>query len=507
MTDKAPTPGSAGDASDSGIKGTGACGAMALNGRSRGIGARHRYRQIETVIMLSLLLSGCAADLGQVAPDPPALPAGYQASSRPSMAPPRDLRDWWQAFQDPVLTELIGRAAGQNLSIEQARLRLAAGRAHADAAHTLFLPSTGISGHALAGSRRIKFDDPFRKPLQAGLDMSWDVGLFGLQENTSRSAAASAAILTEDAEAIRVVVAAEIACAYIRLRAAQQRYALLPALLALRKRGTRLADTRLTSGLASPAESDEARVAFAEAEADLERLSAQIGQLQQQIATLVGTSMIDPILLKPAPQPTARGIPAIGRPADLLRARPDIRSDEQHVLRAAAEVGIAQSDLYPKLRLIGSIGVGAPSSSPFAVMGGPSLQIPLFDYGRRQAALKARQLQFEEALVAYRQTVLVAYEEASSAWRTWTADHAATARLRTSMTASANIDRQAQVLRREGLSDQAKADTAAALALIRRKQMVDAQELEALALVAVYKSIGGASPLSATNSDRGLDRK
>ncbi|MCV9941269.1 TolC family protein [Boseaceae bacterium BT-24-1] len=459
-------------------------------------------------MMLSFLLADCSADLSPIAFDPPSLPTAYQAGSERSITPQRDLRDWWQAFNDPTLTRLVARASEQNLTIQQAKLRFAAGRAQADAAHTVFRPSAGMGGQALAGTQRSVSDDPFRKPLQAGFDMSWDVGLFGLQESASRAAEASTAIFAEDAEAIRVVVTAEVASTYMRLRAAQQRSSVLSALLALRERAHRLADTRQRSGLASSAEINEAQIAFADARAEGERLSAQIGQLQQQIATLLGTASIDPALRETGVQSTPRGAPSVGRPLDLLRARPDVRSAEQRVLRAAAEIGIAQADLYPKLRLVGTIGVGAPSSgSLFGVTGGPSLQLPLFDYGRRQATLTARHALLDEALAAYRQTVLLAYEEASSALRTWAAEHANAARLRAVQVASGNIDRQAQVLRREGLADQAKADVAASLALARRKQLIDAQEAEAVALIAVYKAIGGAAPLPPTIAGRRLDRR
>jgi NodT family efflux transporter outer membrane factor (OMF) lipoprotein len=452
-------------------------------------------------------MSGCAVDLGPIAVDAPTLPASYQAGAEPSHATRRDLRDWWQAFRDPTLTRLIVLANAQNLSIEQARLRLAAGRALGDAASTLFLPTASGGGQALGGTRRRDSDDWLRRPLQAGLETSWDLGLFGLQENTSRAAEASTAVLAADTEAIRVVVTAEVASAYIRLRAAQQRNASLPALLMLRKRAGKLADTRLQAGLAPPGELDQARSIAADAEAERDRVAAQIGQLQQQIATLLGTTAIDPGLRDIGPQPGAPGGPVAGRPADLLRARPDIWSAEQRVLRAAAEVGIARAELYPKLRLIGTIGVGAPAAgSPFGIAGGPSLQIPVFDYGRREAALRARHALLDEALVAYRQTVIAAYEEAASALRIWRAERARASRLRTALAASANIARQGQVLHREGLADQTKADAAADVVMIRRTQMIDAQEAEALALVAVYKALGGASPLSSPTGEARLDR-
>lgn len=146
----------------------GAIGAMAFNGRSRGPRAWSWFGRRKASLLLAPLMSGCAVDLGPIAVDAPTLPASYQAGAEPSHATRRDLRDWWQAFRDPTLTRLIVLANAQNLSIEQARLRLAAGRALGDAASTLFLPTASGGGQALGGTRRRDSDDWLRRPLRRG---------------------------------------------------------------------------------------------------------------------------------------------------------------------------------------------------------------------------------------------------------------------------------------------------------------------------------------------------
>lgn len=452
-------------------------------------------RPIGRVLAVSLagcwLLAGCSM-LEPVVAEAPALPARYAQEA--ASGPRRDIDGWWRRFHDPALDRLVAQAARQNLSIAQAKARLAAGRSQAGAASSLFLPSMGGSGQALAGTSAEPFEDPLRQPVVAGFDSSWDVGLFGLSESTDQAAAASAAIAGDELEAVRIAVTAEVAAAYISLCSATRQRELSAALLAAQERRAGSARSRARIGLAPPG-ADADGAAVAETQAELARFDARAAALRQQIATLLGTPVPDATLGASGRQPLPPDSPEAGRPADLLRARPDVRAAEQRVLKAAADVGIAKADLYPKLRLGGTIGVGLPSaSSPLGLAGGPSLQIPLFDHGRREAAVDARRALLDEALVAYRQAVLIAYQEAAGALANWRAAHAATTRLAAVIEADGRQARRLGVLYREGLADAGgRADADAGLIQAQRR-LAAARETEGLATVALYKALGAAAP-------------
>ncbi|WP_208948491.1 TolC family protein [Segnochrobactrum spirostomi] len=332
-----------------------------------------------------LLLAGCASsDLGGT--DPPSLPSAYAEADSGAPVVRRDLTGWWHSFRDPTLDRLVERAAANNLTLAQARARLAAGRAQASAAQSLFLPTVGAGGTAIAATPKTENDDPLRRPLMAGYDMSWDVGLFGLSDNTARAADAGQAMLTADLEAVRVAMTAEVASAYISLRAVQQQQAIVAALIATQRQRMEATRVLVQSGLATPAAEADLTAALAELGGEQAALAARAKGLQQQIATLLGTSTPDAALSRSGAQPQSTQAPRTSRPADLLRARPDVRAAEQKVLQAAAEVGIAQAGLYPRLRLLGSIGVGAPfTSTAFGVAGGRRSKSPcsIMAAGRR----------------------------------------------------------------------------------------------------------------------------
>lgn len=449
-----------------------------------------------------LLLAGCAApELGGATPPP--LPSAYAGAEGAAPVVQRDLTGWWHSFRDPTLDRLVAKAAANNLSVAQARARLAAGRAQASAAQTLFLPTAGAGGTAIAATPKTENDDPMRRPLMAGYDMSWDVGLFGLSENTGRAADAGAAMLADDLEAVRVAMVAEVASAYISLRATQQQEAIAVALIAAQRQRLEAADALVGFGLATPAADVEPTARLAELESEQAQLAARAKGLQQQIATLLGTATPDVALIRSGAQPQSNEAPRTSRPADLLRARPDVRAAEQKVLQAAAEVGIAQAGLYPHLRLVGSLGVGAPfTSSAFGAAGGPVLEIPLLDYGRRQAAVSARQSLYDEAVAGYRQSVLQAYREAVTAEANWSASRTATARQRSALAASERTVREIRVLQQEGLANRSRAADADAAVLERRRLLITARETEALSLTALYMALGGATPVAASAGGR-----
>lgn len=449
-------------------------------------------------------LAACQNDVAGLALSAPSLPASYSSAARMPAAGQRDMRDWWQVFGDPVLSGLIVRSLGQNLTILQAKQQLIAARMMARTSRTLFMPTADISGAANAGTDSVKSQELLRRPIQLNLEVGWEMGMFGLTENTQRAAKASADMAAEDVEAARIAVTAEIASAYMHLRSLQEREAIARSSLTLIQRDGQLAAVKFRSGLATTSQIEESRMNLGEAKTEQARFQTQIDITLQQIATLLGTTQIDVSLRHAKPQPAARLSHITGRPADLLRARPDVRRAELATVSAAADIGIAQADLYPKLRLSGIVGVGGPSNgSLFGIMGGPSIQIPVFDQGRRRAVVAARQALFDEAVAAYRQSVIVAYEEASSALRAWSSVHATVKQLNVALASVQKIRLETTVLEREGLNDRSKSIGSELRVLALRKQLADAREAEALALIIFYKAIGGASPLTTSTPDGG----
>jgi multidrug efflux system outer membrane protein len=113
-------------------------------------------------------------------------------------------------------------------------------------------------------------------------------------------------------------------------------------------------------------------------------------------------------------------VPA-GVPSDLLRRRPDIRRAERELHAATARIGVATADLFPRFSLTGAVGLQSVAASDFFTGGsrffalGPAIHWPIFNAGRIRDNIEVQDLRQEQALLAYRQTVLVGLEEVENA--------------------------------------------------------------------------------------------
>jgi outer membrane protein TolC len=263
-----------------------------------------------------------------------------------------------------------------------------------------------------------------------------------------------------------------------------------------------LTQRRRELGLA--ADSDLAR-----ADADLEQANAASAEPRiradasaQQLAVLCGRAEPPAELLAAGTPPTLTGVAPVTLPADLLRTRPDIRHAESTVLAAAGELGIARADLYPRLSLVGAITTSTTISGGEFGFGravssfGPLIDMPLFDWGARRARVTAKEADLSAALDGYRETVLEAVAETETALATWHAQRARENNLRSMVAARERDEHSVSSGRRLGLAD-GMDQAAAAVALNQsRLELLDAEQAQALAYVALYKALGGAPPFA-----------
>jgi outer membrane protein TolC len=191
-------------------------------------------------------------------------------------------------------------------------------------------------------------------------------------------------------------------------------------------------------------------------------------------------------------------------PADLLRTRPDIRHAESAVLGAAGELGVARADLYPRLTLLGGLTASAITSGGEFGFGravpavGPIIDIPLFDWGARRSRVTAKEAELAAALDGYRETVLEAVAETETAMGAWQAQRERTNRLNTMVAARELEQRTVEAAHAHELAD--KVDLASATIVLdqSRLDLLEAQQAQSLAYVALYKALGGAPPATET---------
>jgi NodT family efflux transporter outer membrane factor (OMF) lipoprotein len=428
-----------------------------------------------------------------------------------------DLTQWWRMLHDRELDSLVARALESNLDLEIALTRVQAARALIVVEANRGLPEVdaGYGAAAGTGTDNTKAVAPAAlragdnsKNLQSinqvgGLDAGWELDLFGKIRRAVEARSADAEALKDARDWMFAIVAADVARAYLDMRAHQRELVVLSKNIAAARSNLDLAQTRLNRGLTNELDVSLAQRQLATLEADTAPLAAQVDVSRHAIAVLMGyfPEQLAPELARSGPLPALPPRIPLGLPVDLLRRRPDIREAERRLAAANALVGVAIAQLFPTVILIGGGGgQGGVASSPAAVpmtwIGaiGPSVTMPVLDFGGLDAQIQIADLQTRGLLAAYKEMILTAVQQVDDAVASYHAelrrlsslDRALQAALQAAKIASERYDR--------GLTDFLNVlDAERALYDIEERHVI-ARQAAAADFVALCKALGGGWP-------------
>lgn len=373
----------------------------------------------------ALAASGCLVGPDFVPPERPA-PEAWRAQLESGLAPeaPEDalLARWWDALGDPLLSELERRAAlgSRDLALAEARLREA--RARRMGARAGLLPNSGASAGA-ARSRIESAPVETGERYDVGFDASWEIDLFGGLRRGLEAASADLAASEENLRGVRVSIAAEVAQAYVELRALQRRLALAEENVRAQTETLELTRWRSAAGLTTQLDVEQARANLEQTRAALPQLRTGIAASTARLAVLVGEppGALDAELAQPAPVPRPPARIAVGVPAEALARRPDVARAERQLAAETARIGVAKAQALPRLSLTGSVGVESlavgdlfTAASYTSSLIGNLTQVVL-DFGRVRATIEAQEALRDAALAEFEATLLLALEEVENA--------------------------------------------------------------------------------------------
>ncbi len=475
-----------------------------------------------------ILLAGCAVGPDYEAPQPQA-PASWQAAHsgdtqlHPAQGDVRLGEDWWTLFDDPVLNNLQRRADKASPDLRTAVLRFAQSRMQ----RQMVAAQRGVDVNASAGVTRQRMSENGANALmiqriapgadsdqisqvlaqpftlyQAGFDASWEPDLWGRIRRSVEAADASVAAQQAMLEETRLGVSAELARAYFELRGVQQQIAVANQDIGATEESLQLIQVRADGGLVDDFDVERQRGQLAELRASLPQLRASESAAINQIGVLIGA---EPGSLREELKPVAQSAAqtpdlSLGLPSEVARRRPDIRAAEAQLHAATANVGVAVADLYPSIRLDAKFGYESADDGKFSDWGsrtwsvGPSLSLPIFDNGRRRSQINLRQLEQQEAAVAYQQTVLKAWQEVDDALSHYGAERQRNQRLQEKLHSSDVAYGMAKARYAGGMTDFLVELDAQRAYLQSRRDLVDSDTQLRLTLIALCKALGGGTP-------------
>lgn len=411
--------------------------------------------------------------------------------------------DWWKAFGDPVLDQLMARALAGNLDLRIAVDRVGEARALFRDQQLDLAPRVGVSaGYTESKQQQPGFSDQRREveAYQAGFDAGWELDLFGHVRRSVEAARADLGAADADLRGAQVTVAAEVARNYLELRGAQARLAVAGRNLESQRETARLTKARFDVGRGDPIDVASAQARLSATEAVIPQLITAEKRAGHRLAVLVGVrpGELDALLVptREPVRPRAEAL-AIGEAGDLLRRRPDVQAAERRLAADTARVGVATADLFPRVSVTGFVGflsgdlssLGDGGSRAWSVA--PTVTWPGLDIGGARARLRAQQSRTDATLASYDQTVLRALEDLENALVAYRQQQAQVRSLTDQAAASRRAADLARIQYKEGgidflvLLDSERTQLAAEDSLSIAETGVNTS------VVAIYKALGG----------------
>ena len=389
----------------------------------------HLTRSGQLLLLGVLGLSGCVR-LGPdfLSPKPAWIdrwssPALEQSSQR-SLNP--DFRQWWQVFGDPLLDRLIAEADAHNSDLKIAGLRVMEARAQLGIAQSGRYPQLQqASADSLYFNRRqsggINPQDSHFWQYSAGFDIGWELDFWGRFSRAIESADASYFAAQANYEDVLVLLRAQVADTYFSLRTTQARLRVARENAKQQKRNFEITEKLFNSGQQAELDLQQARTQYLGTLSTIPSFEDQLLRTRNALAVLIG----QPPGALPQLVDNEELIPLVDRavlqdvPANLLLRRPDVRAAELNVAAQSALIGVAETDFYPSLTLLGSIVWSADTlngtSRSLDLIGGPSLRWNLFDHGQISNNVRVQDARLQQLIEAYRDKVRQAAREADDA--------------------------------------------------------------------------------------------
>ena len=406
---------------------------------------------------------------------------------------------WWDVFQDEQLKELIKTALQQNYDLRRAGTRILQARAtlgitRADQFPTISADASGLNKR-ISGQSGIPPVETSTN--RVGLDFNWELDFWGKFRRSTEAARANLASTEWGQREIATELVANVASAYFSLRALDLQLEITRRTLTSRQDSLRLTQILANGGSRSLLDARQAEQLVFTAGSEVPSLEQQIEQQENFISILLGNNPATvPRGRSLTDQPHPPTVPA-GLPSSLLQRRPDIRQAEQQLIAANAQIGVARSQYFPQIELTANSGY--QSSALTALFTGPAgfwtfgstLAQPIFTAGRLRSNVRLAEAQHQEAVLFYQETIQGAFRDVSDALIAYRKTQEFREQEQLLVNSAQDAARLSHMRYSGGVASYLEVLTNETNYFSAELNLVQAQQNELLALVQLYKGLGG----------------
>lgn len=327
---------------------------------------------------------------------------------------------WWEIYADSNLINLIDSTLKNNkdMKIATAKVKEIAALKRIDVAN--FFPQ--INGSAYAQNEGLNYGgNDYGNDFEFGVkaNISWELDLWGNLRWSKEKSVADYLSTIEGQRALMMSLVAEVAENYFDLMALDNELRIVKQTLIAREEGVKLAKVRFEGGLTSETSYQQAQLEYAMTATLIPDLEKKITIKENEILKLAGTY---PTVVERVKYHNNFILPdsiPLGLPSDLLERRPDVKMAEQKLIAANASVGVAYTNMFPRVALNTNVGFETDEfntmlSSPMFFIGA-NLMSPIFNMGKNRAKHKAQQYAYEQECYRYEKVVISAFYDVMNA--------------------------------------------------------------------------------------------
>lgn len=379
------------------------------------IGSRKSFMSMLVLVVASALtLNSCSTSRYCQKPDLGAVPQSFFVESGDSSI--ADL-GWKDVFKEPELQELIETALTYNKDVLIAAERLNELRYKYRMQKASQLPAVSAKGYAQDDHSNYGGTSKSPDKIEFGVkaSLSWEVDFWGRLKWASREKLADYLAAEDAQKAVKMSIVASVASAYYELVGLDRKMAIVTNTMETRRESVKQAKLRAEGGLTSEIPYQQALVEFASSKAMIPDLEKQIALKESELCFITGSY----------PGEIARSVSAsdiysdsdvpTGVLSDILKRRPDLMASRHSLKAAEARVGVSIAERFPTFVI--NLGAGLENDelknflkSPFWFTGA-TLASPIFEFGKRKAAMKAAISSYEQSRLKYEKDVLQAFRE------------------------------------------------------------------------------------------------
>ena len=326
---------------------------------------------------------------------------------------------WWTLFDDAQLNQLVEQVVAKNADLAVAGINLKTARLRAGLARDQQGPrvSSGVStGHSFD----LNSGDDSAKGLSLSAGVSYEVDLFGKLARQTEAAKWESLATEQDLQATGQTLIGTTANLYWQLGYLNERYTVAQQSLATTQKLYELVRTQYRAGAVSGLDLTQAEQSVQSQKASLSQIEQQLVETRTALAVLLQIPVQQLNIQEPKKLPRIR-LPNItaGLPADILSRRPDLRAAELRLREALASKDATKASYYPSISLTGNLGSSSTSLTNLlknpALTLGASLSLPFLQYNDMKKDLKISELDYEKAIIQYRQTLYQAFADTENA--------------------------------------------------------------------------------------------